>query len=100
MSRHGMGMQILHELWERDLGICQICMRTAHILDSNVDHIVPVSKGGTDDMDNLQLTHLWCNSKKGDNTGKVQTNNYWREVPRKRALANYDREVRSKVAAR
>lgn len=27
----------------------------------NIDHIVPVSEGGTDDLDNLALTHRRCN---------------------------------------
>lgn len=97
MSAPGMGMKILHELYERDMGICQICQRTAHILDCNVDHVVPLAKGGTNGLDNLQLTHIWCNSKKGDDTGNVILNRYWREVPTKRALRQIDREVSAKV---
>lgn len=31
-----------------------------------VDHIVPLSKGGTDDPSNLQLAHWRCNQKKAD----------------------------------
>ncbi len=31
----------------------------------SVDHIVPVAKGGTDDLENLQTLCLACNSKKG-----------------------------------
>src|SRR5690349_19945243 len=97
MSHPGMGIQILHELYERDMGICQICYRTANILDCNVDHIVPVAKGGTNDLDNLQLTHIWCNSRKGDDTGNVILNRYWREVPTPRVLRSIDRELRAKV---
>lgn len=32
----------------------------------NIDHIKPRSKGGRDDMENLQLTCENCNSEKGD----------------------------------
>lgn len=84
-----MGMQVLHELYERDLGICQICYRTANILDCNVDHIIPVSRGGKDDMDNLQLSHKWCNSHKGNSTGSMSFNTYWYQKPTKRELATH-----------
>lgn len=32
-----------------------------------IDHILPVSKGGTDDLENLQPLHWENNLKKGDN---------------------------------
>lgn len=35
-------------------------------LDSpTLDHVVPRAAGGTDDLDNLRLAHLYCNSVKG-----------------------------------
>ena len=34
----------------------------------NIDHILPVSKGGTDDKVNLQCTHKTTNANKGDYT--------------------------------
>lgn len=41
---------------------CVIC-ETAESL--TIDHIRPVSKGGTDDLNNLQILCKSCNSKKG-----------------------------------
>lgn len=32
----------------------------------HIDHIVPRSKGGSDDLDNLQLTHATCNLRKSN----------------------------------
>jgi 5-methylcytosine-specific restriction endonuclease McrA len=31
-----------------------------------IDHVKPVSKGGTDDIKNLQALNSWANAKKGD----------------------------------
>jgi 5-methylcytosine-specific restriction endonuclease McrA len=33
---------------------------------ATIDHIVPVSRGGSDDPSNLQTAHMVCNSAKGD----------------------------------
>lgn len=46
---------------------CALCGE--HIEDvrkSNIDHIVPKSKGGSNSNSNLQLTHKTCNRAKGD----------------------------------
>lgn len=62
----------LYELAKRDNFKCQLCgkkvkmdKRTPHPLSPTVDHIVPLSEGGTNERSNLQLAHFWCNSKKG-----------------------------------
>jgi 5-methylcytosine-specific restriction endonuclease McrA len=34
-----------------------------------IDHIVPLSVGGTDTRDNVQIAHLFCNLSKGANRG-------------------------------
>ena len=36
------------------------------IMGWEIDHIKPVSKGGTDDIENLQILQSSANSKKGD----------------------------------
>ena len=35
-------------------------------LNASLDHRVPKSKGGTDEISNLQFVHVWCNSMKND----------------------------------
>jgi 5-methylcytosine-specific restriction endonuclease McrA len=43
-------------------GRCAICGSTKN---PTIDHIVPISKGGTDGVDNLQVLCGSCNSRKG-----------------------------------
>jgi len=47
----------------RDGHQCSRCLTTD---DLTLDHIVPVEKGGSDDLDNLQILCRSCNSKKGN----------------------------------
>lgn len=63
------------ELLLRDGGVCGICkgkinpqLSHPHPMSMSVDHITPVSLGGTNESINLQSAHLGCNSKK-NNTG-------------------------------
>ena len=70
----------LTRLMERDNHICQICGREVDETDyvyvndtfiagnnyPSIDHIVPLSKGGVHQWDNVQLAHRICNSIKCD----------------------------------
>lgn len=65
----------LRQLYERDGGVCWICGKpcdySAHYNDSaypSVDHVVPISKGGKDEWDNIKLAHRGCNSSRGNKT--------------------------------
>jgi hypothetical protein len=48
---------------KRDTYRCQICNRAG--VELEVDHIVPVSQGGSDNVDNLQTACRDCNRGKG-----------------------------------
>jgi hypothetical protein len=59
------------DIAERDRWLCGICggrvsreRRHPDPLCASVDHIVPLALDGTNDFDNLQLTHLRCNLSK------------------------------------
>ena len=43
---------------------CQICFRTEPEVKITIDHIIPVSKGGTNHIDNLQPLCMTCNQRK------------------------------------
>ena len=54
--------------------VCAICglpvdksLKYPHPMSPSVDHIIPCSRGGSDDLDNLQLAHRKCNRDKSDN---------------------------------
>lgn len=70
----------LRKLYDRDNGICYLCGKVCDFNDSKyvdgafivgnnyptVEHIKPISLGGSDTWDNIKLACLYCNSKKGN----------------------------------
>lgn len=53
------------KLMIRDGPNCGIC-GTKLTGEQSIDHIIPISKGGTEAFDNLQLAHPKCNFSKSD----------------------------------
>lgn len=72
----------IEALYNRSTGICALCggycdfndyvYRGTTFIAGNhypsIDHIVPISKGGSHTWDNVQLAHKQCNSIKSDKT--------------------------------
>jgi 5-methylcytosine-specific restriction enzyme A len=51
---------------ERDQMVCGICKRLVEDRTQlHIDHIFPVSRGGKNELDNLQVAHAVCNMRKG-----------------------------------
>lgn len=57
----------------RDGSVCHICrtaidlaLRFPHPLSLTIDHFIPISAGGSDEMENLRPAHLSCNVFKSD----------------------------------
>ena len=60
-------------IYERDGGRCGLCgagvdrnAKWPSRQAPSVDHITPISRGGNDNADNLQLSHLSCNMRKSN----------------------------------
>lgn len=52
-------------IWERDGGVCQYTGRKLKPNEGNIDHVIPVSRGGKSTWDNCVLADKKVNSKKG-----------------------------------
>jgi len=50
------------ELLERDGTCCKLCGHEMPEGDRTIDHIIPRSEEGNNDISNLQLAHAACNS--------------------------------------
>lgn len=53
-------------IWERDGGICQYTGRKLRPGEGNIDHVVPVSRGGASTWENCVLADRRVNSRKGN----------------------------------
>lgn len=61
------------EVYERDHWFCGICglkvdrtLAWPDPMSASLDHIVPLSRGGSHTLDNVQCAHLVCNTRKND----------------------------------
>ena len=52
-------------VFERDEGICGICLAPVDPVTWHLDHIVPLSRGGPHNYANVQVAHPLCNLSKG-----------------------------------
>ena len=67
------------EIYRRDGWRCQICKLKvnprytgAHPKAPSLDHIIPLSLGGTHEPSNVQLAHFGCNARKGNRSANDQ----------------------------
>ena len=51
-------------IYQRDKYQCQSCGKTTLETNLSIDHIIPLSRGGKNDISNLQTLCLTCNQTK------------------------------------
>lgn len=67
-------------LLERDGPICQICQRPFTETDPpTIDHIIERSRGGSNRLENLRLTHRKCNDFRSNKPGVLAKKYGWHE---------------------
>ena len=64
-SRSPLSPKLRYEVFRRDKFVCQYCGACGPNVELEVDHKIPVSRGGTDDMSNLVTSCVRCNRGKG-----------------------------------
>lgn len=47
---------------------CELCNKPIGCEKDNLEHLVPLSRGGTNNQHNLAVSHMKCNLRKGDKT--------------------------------
>jgi hypothetical protein len=72
---------------KRDAWVCGICGKGVvqalvypHPYSPSIDHIVPVSMGGSNRRDNVRLAHLMCNVERGDGSHPTRRYMAYRRV--------------------
>ncbi len=55
----------LVEVYKRSRGICGVCKKWVKPKHASMDHALALINGGTHTYNNLQITHLVCNLRKG-----------------------------------
>lgn len=66
---------------DRTQGLCGYCACVVNIKNFSIDHIVPKTKGGTNTEENLLLSCISCNSRKGTKTlSDFRLSEQWRHI--------------------
>ena len=88
------------DVFQRDNHTCQYCGHKSPDVELEIDHLVPVAEGGTDDFENLVISCRDCNSGKSDKLIEFLTEGYsreeWREELRNQRIHRLE-EKREKL---
>lgn len=71
MARTTISKKVRFEIFKRDSFSCRYCGNGTSVGSIlNIDHVIPVSKGGTNDVENLVTACFECNSGKSNRSLK------------------------------
>ena len=73
--------RIKNQLFMSQKGKCFYCGYTRRMRYLEIDHKYPVSRGGGDEIENLQLLCTPCNMRKGIQSDEEFRTRYWRLLP-------------------
>jgi len=86
-KRKSISKKLRFEIFKRDQFTCQYCGKNPPNAVLEIDHIEPVSKGGTNDEDNLLTSCFDCNRGKSDTElGDVKAVPIARKIERQREI--------------
>lgn len=87
----------VRSIWERDGGVCQYSGRKLRPHEGNIDHIVPLSRGGLTTWENCVLSDRRINSRKGSKLPEEAGLKLLRRptVPREMPVTYFIRNVHS-----
>ena len=78
---HRLQKRARRRILDRDEWRCYLCQRPIprgvewpHPLSGTIDHVMPVSAGGSDDPSNLRAAHWHCNQEKAD---RIPGTEFW-----------------------
>lgn len=66
--RKSISKSLRFSIFARDQFRCRYCGRQSDVVTLAIDHVMPVSRGGTNDLENLITSCVECNSGKGAKT--------------------------------
>lgn len=66
-ERINIPLSVRKYIYKRDKFQCQGCGKKEDKTQLNIDHIIPLAKGGSNDLSNLQTLCYQCNQRKKAN---------------------------------
>jgi len=63
-------------VFDRDNSQCQSCGKTEAVAKLQIDHIIPLAQGGSNDISNLQTLCNTCNQRKKHHIDRRFRRNY------------------------